>query len=102
MMTVTIDEQTSQSLRELAERLQKNPEEVIELLVREKLEHDERQVSNEQATRGPARSTRVDLSPEELVKRWMKLTEGFGDRVKEPWKSTPHGDLLYDDLGLPK
>jgi antitoxin VapB len=50
-----------------------------------------------------------------LEERWQRLQQG-GDlserllaigkecaaHLKEPWLSVDHGDLLYDDLGLPK
>jgi hypothetical protein len=26
----------------------------------------------------------------------------LASRFKEPWKSIDHGELLYDELGLPK
>lgn len=41
-------------------------------------------------------------SPEELVARWLKITDDLTDKWKEPWKSAQHGDLLYDEHGLPK
>jgi hypothetical protein len=102
MTTVTIDEQTSKSIQKLANQLQKTPGEVIELLVREKLQKDDNREPGNQSRNELAQPGQDEPTPEELVKRWMELTNGLGKLWKEPWKSTPHGDLLYDELGLPK
>jgi antitoxin VapB len=37
-----------------------------------------------------------------LAQRLMKIAEETGPLFKEPWKSVDHGDLLYDEMGLPK
>lgn len=34
--------------------------------------------------------------------RMLALAEDAAGRFKEPWRSAPHGDLLYDERGLPK
>jgi antitoxin VapB len=34
--------------------------------------------------------------------RLMAISKETAPLWKEPWKSTPHGDLLYDEFGLPK
>ena len=44
---------------------------------------------------------RRERGAEERIKYLMALTDGLGALWTEPWKSTPHGDLLYDELGLP-
>ena len=37
-----------------------------------------------------------------MVEQIMKIAKTSGSRWKEPYKSVDHGDLLYDDKGLPK
>lgn len=37
-----------------------------------------------------------------LADRLMEIAADTGPRFKEPYKSIDHGDLLYDELGLPK
>jgi len=39
---------------------------------------------------------------EGVAEKLMKIARETGPLIKEPWKSTPHGELLYDDKGLPK
>ena len=41
-------------------------------------------------------------SKEEMVERIMKIGRESAARLKEPYKSIDHGDLLYDEQGLPK
>jgi antitoxin VapB len=36
------------------------------------------------------------------LERLKAISEDAAARFKEPWKSIDHGDLLYDELGLPK
>lgn len=38
----------------------------------------------------------------DLVERLMAIARETGPLFKEPWKSMDHGDLLYDERGLPK
>lgn len=38
----------------------------------------------------------------EFVARIMALTKGCRDEWREPFLSTDHGDLLYDERGLPR
>ena len=42
------------------------------------------------------------LTFDQRMARIRKITEGGAKLWIEPWKSTQHGDLLYDDMGLPK
>lgn len=42
------------------------------------------------------------LTRDERLARAKRLTAGLGKLWTEPWKSTPHGDLLYDESGLSK
>ncbi|MBL8689841.1 MAG: type II toxin-antitoxin system VapB family antitoxin [Rhodospirillaceae bacterium] len=37
-----------------------------------------------------------------LADRLMEIGRDCASRLKEPYKSIDHGDLLYDELGLPK
>ena len=37
-----------------------------------------------------------------LAERLMAIAHETAPRFKEPWKSVEHGDLLYDERGLPK
>lgn len=38
---------------------------------------------------------------EERVARWLEIGADNQSRMKEPFLSTDHGDLLYDENGLP-
>ena len=43
--------------------------------------------------------------PAEIEARYRRMTAIARDcaaRIKEPYKSIDHGELLYDELGLPK
>jgi antitoxin VapB len=37
-----------------------------------------------------------------LADRLLAIGRDSAPRLKEPYRSAEHGDLLYDDLGLPK
>ena len=41
-------------------------------------------------------------SRDNLVKRLLQIGRDCAAHLKEPYKSMDHGDLLYDDKGLPK
>ena len=41
-------------------------------------------------------------SKQDMVERIMKIAEECGPLWKEPYRSIDHGDLLYDEKGLPK
>ena len=43
-----------------------------------------------------------ELTREEKLARVRELTKDLAKHWVEPWKSMDHGDLLYDELGLPK
>jgi antitoxin VapB len=43
-----------------------------------------------------------ELTREEKLARVRALTMGLAKHWVEPWKSMDHGDLLYDEMGLPK
>ena len=41
-------------------------------------------------------------SKQDTLERIMKIAEECGRLWKEPYRSIDHGDLLYDEKGLPK
>ena len=41
-------------------------------------------------------------SEKDLVERILEISRDCAPRFKEPYKSVDHGDLLYDEKGLPK
>jgi antitoxin VapB len=41
-------------------------------------------------------------SKEGMAERIMKIAKESGPRWKEPYRSIDHGDLLYDEKGMPK
>ena len=41
-------------------------------------------------------------SPEEIAKKLMSIGSDCMGRWKEPWINLEHGEILYDDLGIPK
>ena len=45
---------------------------------------------------------RDDAEVKERVAQLMKISEDAASRWVEPFRSAEHGDLLYDDLGLPR
>ena len=48
------------------------------------------------------RLNRVRVSKEEKFKRMMEIASRCAPLFKEPYRSIDHGEMLYDDLGLPK
>ena len=43
-----------------------------------------------------------ELTREERLARVRAITKECAALWVEPWKSMDHGDLLYDELGMPK
>lgn len=41
-------------------------------------------------------------SKDDIIEQIMKIAEECGPLWKEPYRSIDHGDLLYDEKGLPK
>jgi antitoxin VapB len=41
-------------------------------------------------------------SQEDMVERILQIGRDCASRLKEPYKSIDHGELLYDEKGLPK
>ncbi len=49
------------------------------------------------------RLERLKRQPEgSRFERLMAIARDSAPRFKEPWRSIDHGDLLYDESGLPK
>ena len=48
------------------------------------------------------RLTRIRKHKAGFTERWLRIGKELAPLWKEPYKSTPHGDLLYDEKGLPK
>jgi antitoxin VapB len=44
----------------------------------------------------------TEREKEALVQRILEIGRDCARHMKEPFLSTDHGDLLYDELGLPK
>ena len=78
------NEQTHRMARELARLTGESMSAAVNEAIRERLE----------LVRGK--------SNDEMLKRIMKIAEESGPRWKEPYRSREHGDLLYDEKGLPK
>jgi antitoxin VapB len=41
-------------------------------------------------------------SKEDMVEKILQIGRDCASRLKEPYKSIDHGELLYDENGLPK
>jgi antitoxin VapB len=41
-------------------------------------------------------------APDALAEELLELGRDCARRLKEPWRSADHGDLLYDEKGLPR
>jgi antitoxin VapB len=48
------------------------------------------------------RLERVRSSKKEMAERIMEIAKECGPLWKEPYRSIDHGDLLYDEKGMPK
>ena len=55
-----------------------------------------------EAVRERLERVRRQQKKEGLVERLLAMGKETAPLFKEPWRSTPHGDLLYDERGLPK
>jgi antitoxin VapB len=47
------------------------------------------------------RLARVD-APDDRARRLIEIGRDCAGRLKEPYRSIAHGDLLYDERGLPR
>ncbi len=77
-------EETHQLVRELAERTGETMTAAVTAAVRERLER----VRREQG--------------ESLADRLLAIGRDCAARLKEPFRSADHADLLYDERGLPR
>ena len=78
------DEETHRLARELARIAGESMTAAVNEAIRERLER----------VRGE--------SKEDLSERLRKIAKECGPLWKEPYRSTDHGDLLYDEEGMPK
>ncbi len=76
--------ETERLVRELAAMTKENQTEAITQAVRERIQR-----------------LRAGAEPD-LAERLLAIGRDCAARLKEPWRSAEHGDLLYDDRGLPK
>ena len=68
--------------RELAELTGESVTTAVTIAVRERLE-------------------RIVRDRDDRVQRILRLGREIADRLPEPYRSVDHGDLLYDEVGLP-
>ncbi|MDQ3656406.1 MAG: type II toxin-antitoxin system VapB family antitoxin [Chloroflexota bacterium] len=54
------------------------------------------------AVREQLKREHPDLQRQGLANKLLELGRETAPLWREPWRSTPHGDLLYDENGLPK
>lgn len=78
------NEQTHKLVSQLAKLTGENMTEAVTTAVRERLERVRRK-------RGPG-----------IADRLIKIGKDCAAHLKEPYRSTDHGDLLYDSKGLPR
>lgn len=79
------DEKTHRMARQLAKLTGESMTAAVGLAVQERLER-----------------VRMERSTGSMAERIMKIARETGPRWKEPYRSMDHGDLLYDENGLPK
>jgi len=77
--------ETHRMAQELAELTGETQTEAVTIAIRERLERLQRRKSKEG-----------------LSEKLLAIGRETGPLFVEPYKSTPHGDLLYDENGLPK
>ncbi len=77
-------EETHQLVRELAERTGETMTAAVNTAVRERLERVRR------------------AQGEGLADRLLAIGKDCAARLKEPFRSADHADLLYDERGLPR
>jgi antitoxin VapB len=78
------DEETHRLARELARITGESMTAAVNEAIRERLER----------VRGK--------SKEDLAERLLRIGRECAAHLKEPYKSIEHGDLLYDEKGMPK
>lgn len=88
-MAVNIKNPEAERLaRELAARTGENLTTAVTTALRERLER--------------LQHTTPDAGSAERVEHILALSRDIAARLTEPWASQDHGDLLYDDTGLPR
>lgn len=81
------NEETARLARELAAQTGESVTEAVTVAVRERL----------------SRVGQVDqVARAERVARIQEIARDAGRRWVEPYRSAEHGDVLYDELGLPR
>ena len=87
MVALHIDEEDEayRLVRELADLRGESMTEVVTELARAAVERE-----------------RADNAEQGLAEKLVQLGQKSAPLWKEPWRSTPHGDVLYDTHGLPK
>lgn len=78
------NEETCRLVQELAQATGESLTAAVTIAVKEKLSH---------------LPDRVEAG---RLERMMKIAQDAASRFKEPWKSIDHGELLYDERGLPR
>jgi antitoxin VapB len=81
------NQETERLVRQLARVTGENVTRAVTVAVRERLE---RVQLNDQAA-ATQRANQIRQIAQDAARRWL-----------EPYRSTEHGDLLYDSLGLPR
>jgi antitoxin VapB len=83
-MSVNIkDDETHRLIRQLAEATGETMTTAVKISVQERL-------------------ARIrSHSPDERTSRLLAIGRSTAPRLKEPWRSKEHGELLYDESGLP-
>ena len=79
--------ETARLARELAAATGESVTQAVTLAVRERLQR----VLNKDGREAASRAARIRQIAKDAAGRWT-----------EPYRSTEHGDLLYDDRGLPR
>lgn len=80
------DQETDDLARELAEKTGQTLTEAVKQALRERLE----------------RELRRDGLESGLVDRLVDIGHRCAAQMEEPFDSSDHGDLLYDEMGLPR
>jgi antitoxin VapB len=78
------DKEAYKLVRELADQTGESMTAAVKVAVRERLDR-----------------VRQDHD-EDAVERWLSTGRRIRSHMQEPYLSIDHGDLLYDELGLPK
>jgi antitoxin VapB len=77
--------ETHKLVRQLAKLTGESMTTAVDTAVRERLER-----------------LRKPQNKQELIERLQAISRDCAPRWKEPYRSVDHGDLLYDEKGLPK